>query len=163
MRKLHGYSRSKIYKTWLAMKYRCYDQKYCGYKNYGGKGIKVCDRWLHSFQNFLEDMDECPNGKSLDRIDNSNDYCKENCRWSTKKEQQRNRSCCHFVEAFGKRQPISVWAEEMGLKHCTILFRLKKNWPIEIALTRTIMPGKSIKLKEKASLHCSTSFNEENS
>lgn len=77
--------------AWYQMKHRCYNPKYIGFKLYGGRGIKVSNRWLNSFDNFLEDMGERPSDNhSLDRINNNKGYSKENCRWATKKEQQNN-------------------------------------------------------------------------
>lgn len=79
------------YQTWVRMKQRCYNPKCKGYKNYGGRGIIVCDRWLHSFPNFLEDTGERPEGMSLDRINNNGNYEPSNCRWATSKQQSNNR------------------------------------------------------------------------
>lgn len=80
---------SKTYKSWESMKQRCSNPKATAWKYYGGKGVKVCERW-NDFYNFLEDMKERPEGMTLDRIDSDGDYTPENCKWSTYKEQARN-------------------------------------------------------------------------
>jgi hypothetical protein len=89
-RRTHGRGRTKLYKVWTAMKQRCLNPKDRKFKDYGGRGITVCDRWLHSFEAFLEDMGECPPGLSLDRRDNDGPYDPDNCRWTTLIEQSRN-------------------------------------------------------------------------
>jgi hypothetical protein len=80
-----------LYSTYSAMKSRCYNPNHDGYYWYGAKGIKVCDRWLQSFWNFVEDVGERPLGTTLDRIDGEKDYSPNNCKWSTSKEQASNR------------------------------------------------------------------------
>ena len=79
------------------MKTRCMNPNYTDYKNYGGRGITVCDRWRESFENFFEDMGERPCGKTLDRIDNDSNYSKKNCRWATYKIQRHNQSYFHVL------------------------------------------------------------------
>jgi len=91
----HGFARHEegarsIYTIWKSMKQRCLNPKHAHWKDYGGRGIKVCDRWL-KFENFLADMGERPAGMSIDRVDNDGHYEPGNCRWATAKEQRANR------------------------------------------------------------------------
>lgn len=86
----HGLSNKPIYDCWIAMKARCLNKKNPVYYLYGGRGIKICKNWL-KFENFYKDMGDMPNKKTLDRTNNNGNYCKENCRWITIQEQQKNR------------------------------------------------------------------------
>jgi len=87
----HSMSKSRTYTSYAAMKKRCTNKNDPTYEKYGGRGITVCERWLHSFQNFYEDMGERPLNTSIDRIQNDKGYYKENCRWASKSIQQINR------------------------------------------------------------------------
>ena len=78
------------YISWKQMKQRCLNPNAPDYKNYGGRGVTICEKWF-KFAGFYEDMGERPNGLTLDRIDNNESYCKENCKWSTRSEQNRNK------------------------------------------------------------------------
>ena len=89
----HGQIHTRTYISWGGMKQRCINPKATGYKNYGGRGITICERWLGcgGFIHFLKDMGERPEGKSIDRIDNDGNYEPSNCQWATKEEQQNNK------------------------------------------------------------------------
>lgn len=90
----HGLRRRPEYKTWCNMKQRCYNEKRKDYQYYGGRGIKICDRWLDSFENFYTDMGPRPSiDLSIDRLDVDGNYEPENCKWATCAEQLRNRRC----------------------------------------------------------------------
>ena len=87
----HGKKNTSEYRSWYGMKSRCYNPNNKRYKNYGGRGIEVCDRWKDSFENFYNDMGSKPSSKhSIDRIDNDRNYEPGNCKWSTATEQNRN-------------------------------------------------------------------------
>lgn len=116
----HNLARSKVYKTWINMKARCFNENDINFNDYGARGIAVCTRWL-VFENFLEDMGQPKKGESLDRIDNNKGYSKDNCRWATNKEQIRNRSTSRIITIDGvDYESISVASEELGLTVSTI-------------------------------------------
>lgn len=133
----HGHSghtsSSRTYNTWAQMRARCSNPNLPNFPRYGGRGITVCERW-NSFQNFLADMGERPDGMTLDRKDNDGPYCKENCEWKTVKHQQRNRRNNVNVTFNGRTQCASDWADELGIGRNTLMYRLK-HWPIDRALT----------------------------
>lgn len=133
----HGKSHTKIHNTWLGMINRCGDKKNSRWKDYGGRGIRVCIRW-HDFRHFLTDMGEPPTPKhQIDRIDNNGDYTPKNCRWATTKQQCRNTRVNHLITHNGKTQCLTEWAEETGIGLATIWARLKiYGWPVELALTK---------------------------
>lgn len=135
----HGMSKIKEYQTWVGIKARCINKKEPAYMNYGGRGIKICDRWKNSFENFYEDMGERPKRKSLDRIDNNGNYCKENCRWATRKEQQRNTRTNIMITYKGKTFCAKEWAEKLNIKYPTLYYRIKSGWNIERAFTKNII------------------------
>jgi hypothetical protein len=117
------------------MRKRCTDLAHDNYALYGGRGIKVCDQWLGSFENFLADMGERPEGKFLERIDNNGNYEPSNCRWATRSEQARNRRTNHLITHNGVTQPLVAWAEQVGISRLTLRSRLREGWSTERALT----------------------------
>lgn len=138
----HGHSRrlaggaTKTYKAWASMMARCNISTASGYANYGGRGIRVCERW-HEFQNFLADMGECGDGMSLDRLDVNGNYEQSNCRWATASEQARNTRRTRHIEFGGRTQCLSDWANEFGVTVSCLHNRLFRDaLPIEIAFTK---------------------------
>ena len=129
------------YYSYNAMKIRCTYSGHKQYKDYGGRGIKVCDRWLgpYGFLNFLEDMGKRPEGYTLDRIDNNGDYCPENCRWADRVTQSSNRRPRVLIKYHGKRYTISRLAEKNNLPPYVLYNRIMKyNWTIDKAVTTPI-------------------------
>lgn len=134
--KTHGLTNCRTYVSWTEMKRRCYVPDRSEFESYGERGITVCERWMNSFENFIEDMGERPQGCTIDRIDNDGDYCLENCRWATQKEQQRNRRSNVLVTFQGQTMCISEWAERTGIPRKTLEKRLGRyGFTVEEALT----------------------------
>lgn len=121
------------YTSYKSMKARCLNPNASGYHNYGGRGIKICDRWLgqDGFRNFLEDMGERPFNFSLDRIDPSKGYCPENCRWANWKTQGANRRGTAMITYKGKTQNLKEWSAELGLPYKALVQRRYYGWSVE--------------------------------
>jgi len=135
----HGMEGSPEHGVWKDMKSRCYRRKARGYRNYGGRGVRVCERWRKSFLAFFQDMGVRPSPEhSIDRIDNDGNYEPGNCRWSTRREQNRNRRDNRFLEFNGKTLCLADWAERHGMRRGTLHDRLGRGWSLEEALTRPV-------------------------
>ena len=136
----HGMTGTKEYKAWQSIHQRCFNENDCNYKYYGARGIGVCERWMSSV-NFLEDMGRCPSKThSIERRDNDENYCPENCKWATKKEQANNRRNTRSLEFKGVTMSVSEWAGFLELKVSTLFSRLDKGWSTHKALTtKTIL------------------------
>jgi hypothetical protein len=132
--KTHGESDSPIYDVYVAMVQRCTNPNNRSYKNYGGRGITIDPTWS-SFEKFYEDMGSCPKGFTLERVDNNGPYSKENCKWATRTEQNRNTRANRFVEIGGVTKTISQWAESSGLPSKIISYRLNHGFPFEMLLS----------------------------
>jgi len=124
----HGMARILTYKIWANMLQRCANSNNHSYKNYGGRGITVCDRWL-DFENFYTDMGERPKRFSVERKDNNGNYCPENCCWETMKTQARNRRRNRIIKYDGKEQCLAAWAEELCINYATLWNRLQRHTP----------------------------------
>ena len=125
----HGKTNTREFQTWVRIKYRCNNSKSKDFKNYGERGITVCERWMDSFENFAKDMGSRPEGMTIERIDNDKGYSKENCCWATTKAQNRNKR--NVVFSGGKCQ--SEWAAELGISVQAVAYRMKKfNSPLGV-------------------------------
>lgn len=130
----HGKSKSSEWLAWRNMKTRCCDVNHKAYLRYGGRGIKVCERWLDSFENFFEDMGEKPSPRhTLERKNNSEGYEPGNCVWATRKAQSRNTRRCRMITCNGVTKTLMQWSEETGIKYTTLQRRLGR-WSVEKAL-----------------------------
>lgn len=135
----HGDSNSSEYRTWAAMKSRCYNPAAKYFEHYGGRGIKVCDRWRNSYENFLSDMGRRPSSRhSLDRINNDGNYELANCRWTIQTIQIRNRSISVTFEWNGRRYSQTELAELSGIPFGTLRSRLSRGWPLDRAMSEPV-------------------------
>lgn len=135
---INGMSTTPQYNAYKTMVNRCYNPNHIQYKDYGGRGIKVCDRWRYSYLNFYEDMGPRPDGMSLDRIDVDGDYCPENCKWSSTKEQGRNRRDTIYLTYKNETKPMAEWAEILGVKYGYLAKRRKSNKDMEKVISELI-------------------------
>ncbi|MGL5737161.1 MAG: hypothetical protein ACRCYS_20055, partial [Beijerinckiaceae bacterium] len=133
----HGMARTAVYRNWTAMVQRCTNPNNTRFADWGGRGIKVCDRW-RDFANFYADMGEPEAGKTLDRIDNDKGYEPGNCRWATKQEQANNRSVTKRLTFNGQSLSYAEWGRVTGLGRATIGRRANSGWPVERILTEPL-------------------------
>lgn len=139
-RKTHGHSSinctgtpTRTYKAWQAMFQRCKGTNKHDYVTYFKKGIQVCRRWK-KFENFLSDMGICPEGKSLNRLDNNKNYCKSNCNYATAKEQAINRYTTKLLTYKGETLCLSDWSIKLGLNRTAVSKRLRRGLSIQESL-----------------------------
>jgi hypothetical protein len=129
----------KEYDAWRAIQRRCTNPKDNMYPHYGGRGIKRCARW-DSFKNFIFDMGSCPEGFTLERMENDGDYEPTNCCWASEDDQAKNRSNNRRLTLNGRTMILADWARELGIKQVTISARLRRDLPIEKVLARSLRP-----------------------
>lgn len=136
MRSTHGQRKSTTYSTWSQMIDRCTNPKSGNWDNYGGRGITICNQWKDSFENFLKDMGERPEGKTIDRKNNDGNYEPENCHWASATEQGNNRRTNKTITFNGKSQTFSEWGRELGIDKTLIRQRVLSGWPVEKVLSQ---------------------------
>lgn len=143
-RTTHGMAilKTPTYIVWRAMRARCQKPSHKSYKDYGARGIKVCDSWK-KFENFLADMGERPEGMQLDRVDNNGNYEPSNCRWATPMQNMNNRRTSHYVDFNGERRTLAQWSRVLGIGHDTLGFRLDHGWSVSEALTTPVKRQKN--------------------
>ena len=140
---LHGMSTSPEYKHWINMITRCETPSATGFQHYGGRGIRVCDRWRKDFMAFYSDMGPRPSPRhSVDRIDVNGPYSPENCRWATQKVQARNTRVNHTVRLNGRSMPLAEAAENAPVPYNTVLYRIRRGWSVEDAVSREQQRGR---------------------
>lgn len=144
--KKHGYSsrgggKRLEYRIWCAMKARCSNHNNDRYHRYGGRGIKVCERW-NVFENFIADMKDAPSEKhSIDRINNDGNYEPSNCRWATIYEQSNNKISNVFIEYNGERLTTAQWARKIGIPQHRIASRVRKGYSPKEILSLSLLPN----------------------
>ena len=122
-------TRHPLYRTWQNMIARCENPSCPSYKNYGARGIKVCERWRNSFELFVSDMGEKPSPMySLDRINVNGGYQPDNCRWATRSEQARNKRAARYVTIDGNQIHVAELSENTGIDPRTLFSRASKGW-----------------------------------
>lgn len=132
----HGMTKTSEFDIWSGMRKRARSVGDKYYPRYGAKGIGMSDEWFDSFEKFYMDMGPRPKGCSVDRIDNSKGYSKENCRWASFNQQNRNRSSNHLLTFRGESKCITEWAEQIGVRKDTLRRRIcVYGWSVEKALT----------------------------
>jgi hypothetical protein len=153
MKPIHGAARrgkhTPEYRAWIDMNRRCYYPKCKDFKHYGGRQppIVVCDRWRHSFENFLADVGPRPDGLALERKKNDGNYEPGNCEWATQKQQQNNKRNNHRLTWDGRTQTVQQWSDETGIAWTTIRTRLDWGWTVEKTLTMQIDKSKNWRSK----------------
>ena len=132
----HGLTNTHLFRTWSNAKSRCEDVNSIPFKDYGGRGIVVCEEWRKDFLAFYEwaIANGYKKGLTLDRIDNNKGYSPENCRWTTMKEQSNNRRNNVYLVFNGEEKTVSQWAESIGISRETLYKRLNHGWSVEKTL-----------------------------
>lgn len=156
---IHGEAKrgqlTPLYNTWRGMRERCSNPNHINYKNYGGKGIKVCEEWQNSFLEFRSWAlsNGYKEGLTIDRINVDGNYEPSNCKWSTQKEQQNNKTSNHLLTYHGKTLTINQWSEELGIKREIIKDRLRWGWSVEDIFETPVRECKNIEYEFNGETH----------
>jgi hypothetical protein len=134
----HGMSHTPTHRSWLAMLQRCDNPNTRDYSRYGGRGISICEDW-RTFENFLRDMGERPDGTTIDRIDCNGNYEPSNCRWATHRAQTNNRNVTRMITANGETMALTDWSRKIGIKPITLEKRIKSGWSDDDAINTPTM------------------------
>lgn len=136
----HHLTNTRIYNIWRSMKKRCYLKTHKAYKDYGARGIKVCDEWKNDFMSFYNwaIVNGYKEDLTLDRINVNGFYEPNNCRWVTMEIQQNNRRDNIHIQYKGENKTVYEWADVFNIKYCTLWWRIKNGWSIEDALTKKV-------------------------
>ncbi len=135
-RRTHGLSGTSTHRVWKSMMARCYTPSATGFKNYGGRGIGVCDRWRESYVNFLADMGERPEGFTIERINVNGPYNPDNCRWATRMEQGANKRNNVVFDVGGERLTMAEAAKAVDIPYDMLRHRVSRGWSGASALAR---------------------------
>lgn len=144
----HGLRYHPLYHIWRGILTRCLNEGSAKYPDYGGRGIKVCERWKESVLNFAADMGDRPTGFSIDRIDNNGDYEPGNCRWATKKQQSNNKRNVRIFELNGECRTLMEWADHTGINYHTLRLRMKSGLNLKQALDKKTNYNKTLCIGE---------------
>ena len=137
--------RSPEYKSWASMKDRCGRISHRQYRDYGGRGITICEEWLGSFETFLQDMGPRPSpAHSIDRIDNHKGYSPDNCRWATARQQSNNKRSNVIISVNGVTHTVAEWSRINGIKRSVIYQRLVHGWDDAQSVTVPVRPPHTI-------------------
>ena len=133
----HNQRHTKLYEVWKGIKQRCLNSNHKAFKNYGGRGISICDEWKDNFSSFYNwaMQNGYSDELSIDRINNDGNYEPNNCRWVDRKTQANNTRTNHFITYNNETHTIAEWSRILNIKYSVILYRLHHNWSIEKTFT----------------------------
>lgn len=144
---IHGMTKTRLHNIWGGIKVRCYNKNHKSFKNYGARGIKMCDLWKNSFVMFYQWAinNGYNDNLTIERKDVNKDYCPENCKWITKSEQCNNRRNTHKINYHGEEHNLKEWSQILGIKYDTLHGRIfDYGWDIDTAFTKNIRKRNNI-------------------